>query len=127
MTIVLSVSSILLILFLSVRHFEATRQNRRFFELHRNRLDRVTNKISRCVRLRFKRFVEFLHKDVFLYVIHAVIYVALLVVRVVEKWLERITVFIRSFRKKRSTDTSKNLKVITRENKKHLENDEQNL
>jgi hypothetical protein len=124
MTVVLSVSSILLIVLLGVRHFEAKHQEKRFFELQRIRLDRITNKLFKCVKNGFKKFVEFIHKDVFLYVIHAVIYVALLVVRLVERWLDRVTVFIRSFRKKRSTETSENLKVIKRENR---ESDEQNV
>lgn len=127
MSTVLSVSSILLVLILSVRQYELVKKDGRFFELFRTRLDRATYNFLSAFKIFIKNSVEFIHKDIVLYALHLVMYIALVNVRYVENRLEKVTVFIRSFRKKRIIKaTSKNLRVITRENKKE-ENNEQNL
>jgi len=127
MPAVLSVSSLLLVFILGARYYELRRGKGRFFELFRTRLDRLTFKILENCKHRTKKLVEFVHKDIVLYVIHLLMSIALLSVRYVEKWLERITLFIRSFRKKRVFKaTSENLRVITRERRKK-DNNEQNL
>ena len=116
MTTVLSVSSVLLVVLILIRHIESAYLGRRYLELLRRKLDRVTYTTATFVRYILKVIIEFIHKDVFLYVIHLVMYIALQSVRYVEKWLERITIFIRSFRrKKRKTTSSQKLHSIKRE------------
>ena len=117
MHIVLSVSSILLLTLLSFRHIECKVRIGRFFELSRRRLDRLTVKGLKVVYTWLQNIFEFVHKDIFLYSIHFVVYVVLFVVRVVERWLDKMVQFIRSFRKKRRSDTgeaSEGLRNIVR-------------
>ncbi len=97
----LSVSLILLVVFVLFRHIEFLRGKGRIFELSRRKLDRITYKALHALQRSIRYVVEFVHKDIFLYGIHLVVYIALLVVRVLERWLDRVTTFIRSFRNKR--------------------------
>jgi len=120
MNMLLSVSSILLVVIVLFRHIEFVRGKGRVFELPRRRLDRVTHKVLSAVRRWFRQVVEFVHKDIFLYGIHLVVYIALLFVRIVERWLDRVTTFIRSFRKKRKNGkASEGLREITREGREN--------
>jgi hypothetical protein len=118
MTGVLSVSSILLVCLLIVRHIEFKRGNTRFFELPRRRLDRVTVKCTKQFQIFFQKVLRYTHRDIFLSGLHMVTYVALLFVRLVENRLDRIAKFLRSFRgDHKKVRTSKNLRVIHREDK----------
>ena len=127
MATVLSVSSILLIVMITFRHFECVRGGRKVFELPRRRLDRITFKTLRKIGSLLKSVLEFVHKDIFLYVIHLIMYIALLLVRSVEQWLDKITSFIRSFRRRnKKKSTSEKLRGIERENKSSIDS-EQNL
>lgn len=118
MTIVLLVSATLLVLSLGLKHFEFVR-GQRVFEHARIRLDRTTNKTNARVVSGVKHGIEYVHKDVLLNGLHMVMYVALLLVRFIENKLERVTIFLRSFRKKEGgRATSKLLGSIRRENRK---------
>lgn len=108
MIIVLFVSATLLVLILGLKHFEFVR-GQRVFEHARVRLDRRTNKANTKVVTGMKHGIEYVHKDVLLNGLHMVTYVALMSVRFVERKLEKIIFFIKSFRKKDRNVTSSNL------------------
>jgi hypothetical protein len=126
MVIVFYVSLALLFLTFSVRHFELERGGRSF-ELARTCLDRTTIKIGKKLQNTLKRSLEYAHKDIILNGLHMVTYLALLLVRLVERKLEMVTVFLRSFRRHKNIQKKVNpLKHITRESIVRFE-EEQNL
>jgi|GEM_PF-2453611 len=94
----LAVSSTLLVLILVVRHLEERRRARFAAEI-RAKLDELTVRLSHALREKGAIFLEYLHKDVFLKGLHMLTYVALLLVRAVERRLDKGTRFLRSFRK----------------------------
>ena len=103
MTILLLVSATLLVLSLGLKHFEYIR-GERVFETTRLFLDQTTDSTNYNLVAGLKYGIEYVHKDVFLNGLHMVTYVALLFVRFIENRLEKGTFFLRSFRKKKSTE-----------------------
>lgn len=73
------------------------------FETARTHLDQTTDKTNARLVSGLKYGIEYVHKDVFLNGLHMVTYVALLSVRFVENRLEKVTFFLRSFKKRRKT------------------------
>lgn len=124
MTTTLVVSSFLLVALLGVRHVEVTYSRKRKLEFVRMRLDRFTLKIGSSINKAIRRFIEYVHKDVLLNMLHMVTYSALVCVRFLEKTLLRVTVFLRSFKKKKKKNAtvSEKLHSIMRESKT-LDND----
>lgn len=99
--IALIVSSVLLSTLLLVRHYECSQRNTRLFALFRNRLDRLTRTFFLSLLGKIRISVEYIHKDIVLNVLHMLTYVALFLVRGVEKRLEKVTIFLRSFKKRK--------------------------
>jgi len=103
MIFTLVVSITLLTLTLGVRHYELSRGGSRLYELTRTRLDRTTIRAKGNVERIARLFFRYVHRDVFLYILHTIVYLALLFVRFVEGKLEKGIHFLRSFRKKEKT------------------------
>jgi len=106
MTILLLVSATLLVLSLGLKHFEYIR-GERVFETTRLYLDQTTDRTNHNLVVGLKYGIEYVHKDVFLNGLHMMTYVALLFVRFIENRLEKGTLFLRSFRKKKKSEKRK--------------------
>jgi hypothetical protein len=123
MSTTLVVSSVLLATLLGVRHVELTR-NKRMFGNFRLQLDRLTTRILRRIERESKRVVECVHKDVLLNILHMVTYSALITVQCIEKGLRNGTVFLRSFKQRKSKESiSDNLYSIMEEGNTQEENE----
>ncbi len=107
----LIVSTVLLSVLLFVRYYEYSQRNTRIFGLFRNRLDRTVRTFFLYIVRKMKFVFEYVHKDIVLNVLHMLTYVALFMVRGVERRLEKVTIFLRSFKKNRK----KQKKVIQSE------------
>ena len=116
MEMVFIVSSVLLIGLLGVRYYEFAFLKHRMFEMPRMQLDRSARKCINACRKATRNSYEYLHKDIILNGLHMVTYVALLFVRFVEHRLHKVTLFLRSFKKKAKQSGIKNsLQTIHRE------------
>ncbi|MBP9759828.1 MAG: hypothetical protein KBD24_00480 [Candidatus Pacebacteria bacterium] len=81
----------------------------------RRRIDRRLIHWLRVLQYTGRFVVDFLNRDVLIKSLHIASYVALLLVRYTERRLVQLTVFFRSFRKRKSDTRRSILHSITRE------------
>ncbi len=107
-------SSITFVILISLYTFESIR-GVRIFDSFRTWLDKITDIVIKKTLSAVVGFFEFIHKDVVLYLLHLVTYIALLLLRFAEFKLERVIYFLKSFRRKKNNKgISSKLKTITK-------------
>ncbi len=97
MTTVFLVSSSFFVFFLSLYFFEIKRK-KRIFEFVRLKLDVFFDKLYFNLKEKTVKIFLYLHKDVFLNFLHMATYLVLFFVKKIENKLEKIILFLRSFK-----------------------------